>query len=75
MSILSERTERKALLEIAKTLRFFERLENLKVSNGDAFGIRKAENIIKGIISDNGYRSDFSPKRGTTIGRDKTYKR
>lgn len=71
MSILSERTERNALYEIAKTLRFFERLDFLKVSNGDAFGIRKAENIIKGIIADNGYIATHKKGKGTRIRKSR----
>lgn len=69
MSILSEKTERKALQEIAKTLRFFGRLGFLCISAGDSVRIRHAETIIKSIIAENGYGVKFSKRRGTTVKR------
>ncbi|WP_124562409.1 hypothetical protein [Pedobacter sp. KBW01] len=67
MGIISEKTERKALLEMAKTLRFFERLELLQISAGDIVRIAHAEHIIRDVIGNNGYGVRFSRKRGTGI--------
>ncbi|WP_316739161.1 hypothetical protein [Pedobacter aquatilis] len=67
MSILSEISERKAILEAAKTLRHFERFGLLLLSAADAEDLRKAETLLKGIIESNGYAIRFSKKRGTTI--------
>jgi len=67
MSILSENTERLAVLETAKTLRHFERFAFLLLSAPDAEDLRRAENLLKGIIQSNGYAIRFSRKRGTTI--------
>ncbi|MGN7986235.1 hypothetical protein ACTJKC_02785 [Pedobacter sp. 22226] len=67
MGIISEKTERKALLEMARTLRFFERLELLHLSAGDSVRIAHAEYIIRDIIGNNGYVVMFSGKKGTKI--------
>jgi hypothetical protein len=72
MSILSERTERKALLALARTLKYFEKLDQLKVSNEDAFAIRHAENLINGTIESNGYRVVTEPNKGTRIQKEKS---
>lgn len=71
MSILSERTERRALLAIARTLKYFENLDQLKISNEDAFAIRSAENLINGTIETNGYRVVTDHNKGTRILKDK----
>ena len=67
MSILSERTERRALLALAWTLKYFENLDQLRISNEDGFAIRSAENLINGIIESNGYRAVIDHNRGTRI--------
>jgi hypothetical protein len=67
MSILSETTEKKAVLEIAKTLRHFSRFDLLMLSATDAEDLRKAENMLKTIIESNGFMPRFSKRRGTTI--------
>lgn len=69
MSILAETTERKALQEIARSLRFFSNLDLLQISGGDALRIRHAENIIKSIIVNNGYEVCTSKRRGTYLIR------
>ncbi|RBQ12024.1 hypothetical protein [Pedobacter miscanthi] len=71
MSILADTTEKKALYEIAKTLRFFENLECLQISAGDAVRIRHAENIIKSVIGGNGFDAVFSKRRGTHLIKQK----
>lgn len=71
MSILSDRTERRALLAIARTLKYFEDLDQLKISNEDAFAIRSAENLIKATIERNGYKVVTDQNKGTRILKEK----
>jgi hypothetical protein len=71
MSILAQHTERKAVLQIAKTLRLFSTLDFLMLSAVDATLVRQAENLLKGIIENNGYAIRFSKKRGTRIIKTK----
>jgi hypothetical protein len=74
MSILSTRTERKALKVLANTLRFFANTDLLFVSNADAFKAREAENILRGIIENNGYKATYKKGKGTQLIKDKTIK-
>lgn len=67
MSILSPHTERKAVLEIAKALRHFSRFDFLLLRAEDEQRLREAENLLKGIVENNGYTSRFSKNRGTRI--------
>lgn len=67
MGIISEKTDRKALLEMARTLRFFERLEVLQLSAGDNVRLEHAEYIIRDVISHNGYGVKSAGKRGVKI--------
>ncbi|WP_443938800.1 hypothetical protein [Pedobacter sp. MW01-1-1] len=67
MSIISANTERKALYEIAKTLRFFKNLNFLQISAGDDIRIRHAQNIIKDVIAINGFKVCFNKRRGTYL--------
>ncbi|MBC6112451.1 hypothetical protein ACFOG5_02470 [Pedobacter fastidiosus] len=67
MSILSEHTERRAILEIAKALRLFARFDFLLLSAEDAHRLREAENLLKSIVGNNGYTARFSKRRGTSI--------
>jgi hypothetical protein len=67
MGIRSEKTEQQALLEIARTLRFFTRLEFLQISAGDSVRLEHAERIIRDVISHNGYRVKSAGKRGIKI--------
>lgn len=71
MSQLSNRTERKAIKLLANTLRFFERLPNLKITSNDAFDIRAAENLIKQVIESNGYYVRIGQGQKTTIKKTK----
>lgn len=71
MSILSDKTEHKAVLETAKVLRLFPRLDFLLICAEDALKLREAENLLKSVVSGNGYTIRFSKKRGTTIIRTK----
>jgi len=72
MSILAETTEKKALRKIARSIRFFTNLDLLQISGGDAVRIRHAENIIKSIISNNGYEVRCSKRRGTYLIKQKS---
>ena len=72
MSILAEATEKKALQEIAKSLRFFSNLDLLQITGGDAIRIRHAENIVKSIIANNGYEVRISKRRGTYLIKQKS---
>lgn len=55
MSILANKTERKALRILGKTLKFFDQTAFLNMSAADAEEARRAENLIKGIIKSNGF--------------------
>lgn len=74
MSILSETTERRALYELAKALRFFENLDFLMVSNEDAFRIKEAENLLRGVVETNGFKASYSKNRGVQLKRIKQEK-
>jgi len=67
MSILANQTEKNALYEMAKSLRFYENLTDLKVSAEDAYKIRTAENAIRSVIESNGYTALYSQQTGTTL--------
>jgi hypothetical protein len=69
MGIITAKTEHKALLEIARTLRFFKRLDFLCISAGDSVRIAHAEHIIRDVIANNGYGVRFTGKRGTRINK------
>ncbi|MGN7986476.1 MULTISPECIES: hypothetical protein [Pedobacter] len=70
MSILTEKTERRVLAEIAQTLKHFENLTLMGISAGDAVRIRHAENIIRDVIAQNGYHT-ISRSRGIALRKDK----
>lgn len=55
MSTLANKTERKALRILGKTLKFFDKTALLNRSAPDAEEARQAENLIKGIIASNGF--------------------
>jgi len=67
MSILAHTTEKLAIYEIAKTLRFFDNLHTLKVSAEDAFKIRMAENAVRSMIESNGYEARYSKQNGYVL--------
>jgi len=67
MSILAQRTEKKALKVLANTLRFFEHTDLLFINATDAFKAKEAEDTIRGIIESNGYHSVYKKGKGTRI--------
>jgi type IV secretory pathway VirB4 component len=71
MSNLANKTERKALQLLANTLRFFEETANLKMTANDAFQAREAENMIKGIIENNGFSANYEKGKGTRLTKFK----
>jgi len=74
MSILSNKTERKAIKILANTLRFFGHTDMLFVSGEDAFKAKEAENILRGIIESNGYKTTYTKGKGTKLVKDRTIK-
>lgn len=74
MSILSKRTERKAIKLLANTLRFFSNTDLLFVSNEDAFKVKEAENILRGVIENNGYQATYIKGKGTRLLRLQVHK-
>lgn len=71
MSILANKTERKAITELAKCLKYFDNLSPLQMTAADAFEARQAERLIRGIIESNGYRIQYRGNR-ERIYKDKT---
>lgn len=67
MSNLAAKTEKKALIVLAKAVLLFEQLQDLNMAAYDAFDARKAENILKSIIEDNGYTVQYDRKKGQHI--------
>ena len=57
MSQFHEKTERKALLLLACTLRYFDRLHGLKMTTMDDFDACGARNLIRCIIESSGYKA------------------
>jgi len=71
MSILSNKTEKKAIKVLANTLRFFSNTDLLFVSNEDAFKAKEAENILRGIIEHNGYKATYVKGKGTKLTKNR----
>ena len=74
MSILSNKTERKAIKILANTLRFFSNTDLLFVSNEDALKAKEAENILRGIIENNGYKATYTKGKGTKLTKNRNSK-
>jgi len=74
MGILAENTERKALYELAKALRFLDNLDLLMISNEDAFKIKEAENLLREVVGMNGFTASYSKFRGVQLKRTKKQK-
>jgi len=74
MSILSNKTEKKAIKVLANALHFFSKTDLLFISNEDAVKTREAENILRGIIENNGYKATYAKGRGIRLTRDRTIK-
>lgn len=71
MSILANDTEKKGLKVLANTLRFFENTNLLFMSAEDAAKAREAENILRGIIENNGFSASYKKGKGTKLVRVK----
>jgi hypothetical protein len=67
MSNLANHTERKALQVLANILRYFDETEDMNMTANDAFQAREAENIIRGIIENNGYSAHSEKGKGTRL--------
>ena len=67
MSNLAQQTERKAIKILANTLKEFDKLSSLNMTNTDAIDSRSAENLIRGIIETNGYEINYVVGKGTRI--------
>lgn len=67
MSILSQKTEKKAIKVIANTLRFFDQTDLLFISAEDVLKAREAENILRGIVESNHYKAVYQKGKGTKI--------
>lgn len=64
MSILSAKTEKKAIEQLSECLKHFDNLANLQMTAFDTEASKVAENVIKGIIVTNGYDISYT---GNTI--------
>jgi hypothetical protein len=71
MSVLANKTQRKAIKVIANTLRFFQDTNLLFVSAEDAFAIRHAEMMLRAVVESNGYKDLYQKGKGTKILKDK----
>ena len=60
MSILSDKTEVKALNILAAMVQQFERLHYLNMTAPDDWDATQARNLMEGIIQSNGYKIDYN---------------
>lgn len=67
MCTYNERTEKKALFELAKVLKHFINLDESKMHPGDRHTAELAEKLVRGIIEDNGYTASYLKRRGTRL--------
>jgi hypothetical protein len=67
MSILSAKTELKALKSIAKTLRFFDELLLCQMTAADDADVTLARNLLAGVIESGGYKSVYQRRKGTKL--------
>lgn len=65
----SEKTEKKALFELAKALKHFMSLDDSQMHPGDRHTAQVAEKLVRGIIEDNGYTASYLKRRGTRLFR------
>lgn len=63
MSNLSERTEKKALTIIAKSVKAFESLHFMDMTATDDYDVTAARNLLEGVIQSNGYRIAYQSKK------------
>ena len=69
MCLCAEKTEKKALFELAKALKHFINLDDSKMHPGDRHTAEVAEKLVRGIIEDNGYTASYLKRRGTRLFR------
>lgn len=69
MCLCAEKTEKKALFELAKALKHFTGLDDSKMHPGDRHTAEVAEKLVRGIIEDNGYTASYLKSRGTRLFR------
>ena len=69
MCLCAEKTEKKALFELAKALKHFINLDDSKMHPGDRHTAEVAEKLVRGIIEDNGYTASYLKSRGTRLFR------
>jgi hypothetical protein len=67
MSVLADRTERKALKAIAKTLRFFDELVLCRITAQDDEAIVEAKRLLSGVLENGGYRAVYERRKGTRL--------
>ncbi|MGG7468653.1 hypothetical protein ACVVIH_07110 [Chryseobacterium arthrosphaerae] len=70
MSILSKKTEYKALCIIGNIIKEFEDLHLLKMTRPDDEDLRKARNSLETIIHSNGYKIDYDRNSKKSILKD-----
>jgi hypothetical protein len=75
MSNLSDKTEKKALKVLSKTLRFFDELRDLEMTAYDDYDATSAENLIRGILQTHGYEAVYEPGKGTRLMKRADYYR
>lgn len=63
----TEKTEEKALFELAKALKHFYNISDMKIHPGDLHTAGVAEKLVRGIIEDNGYAASYLKRRGTRL--------
>ena len=71
MSILAQKTEKKAVKVLANTLRFFDQTDLMFISAEDAHKAREAEYILRGIVENNHYKAVYQKGKGTKIIKQK----
>ena len=59
MSNLTNKTEHKALIIIAKMITEFEKLHCFDMTKEDDLDAKKARNLLEGIIQTNGYKINY----------------
>ena len=72
MSVLHEKTDKRAIQELAKCLIHFERLYPFNMSAPDAVQAKQAHNLIQTIIETNGYMAIHMAGKGTRIYKNRT---
>jgi len=65
----TNKTEKKALFELAKALKHFYNLYDMEIHPGDLHTAGVAEKLVRSIIEDNGYTASYLKRRGTRLFR------